>query len=80
MPESPVTLARHLATNRRLSQVVSSLETRDQPVVFDAVRERLFETIVREEYQRLFTDSQKVDIERFRSELGTIVGEFLAGE
>ena len=78
VPESPVALARHVATDRRLSRVVSSLETRSQPVAFEAVHERLFETIVREEYHRLFGGSQRVDVERFQSALGDIVGEFLA--
>lgn len=79
VPESAVALARQLATDRRLSRVVRRLDSRGQPVAFDGVRERLFETIVREEYQRLFGGDQRVDVERFRSALGEIVGEFLAG-
>lgn len=78
LPETPVALAQHLATDRRLSRVVNSLETRNQPVTFDAVRDRLFETIVREEYQRLFGGSQRIDVELFRASLGNVVGEFLA--
>lgn len=78
LPESPVSLAQDLATDRRLSRVVSRLESQGQPVAFDVVRERLFETIVREEYRRLFGGRQSVDVERFRSALGDPVGEFLA--
>ena len=78
LPQSPVALARHLATDRRLSRVVSNIESQSQPVGFDVVRERLFETIVREEYQRLFEGNYRVDVERFRSEIGNIVGEYLS--
>lgn len=78
LPESPAALARHLATERRLSRIVSDLETRDRQVTFEAVHERLFETIVREEYRRLFESGREVDVELFRSELGDLVGAFLA--
>lgn len=79
LPEAPAALAQHLATDRRLSRIVNDIEMQGQPVTFDAVRDRLFETIVREEYQRLFEGSQRVDVELFRASLGNIVGEFLAG-
>lgn len=78
LSEQPATLARRLATDDRPSRVGSSLERRDKSVTFDAVGERLFETIVREESRRLFESSQGVDVELFRSALGNLVGAFLA--
>jgi hypothetical protein len=78
LPESPTALAKQLATDRRLSRVVDELQTREQPITFDAVHERLFETIVREEYQRLFEGTREIDVAAVRSALGTTVGEYLA--
>lgn len=76
--DSPTVLARRLATERRLSRVVSSLEAEEKAVAFDAVYERLFETIVREEYRWLFADAHRVDVDQFRAALADAVGEFLA--
>ncbi|MFC7199620.1 hypothetical protein [Halospeciosus flavus] len=76
--ESPAALARRHATTARLSRVVDELEAHDRPVTFDAVYERVFETIVREEYRRLFDDG--VDVQAFRAALADVIGESLDGD
>ncbi|MFC7165968.1 hypothetical protein [Halospeciosus flavus] len=40
--------------------------------------ERVFETIVREEYRRLFDDG--VDVQAFRAALADVIGESLDGD
>lgn len=74
----PDELATTLATERRVDQVARELAERGRPVTFDAVFERVFERIVREEYHTLFrvgddrtafvdAEDPAVDLQAFRS-------------
>lgn len=78
LPADAADLAERLATKDRLSRVVTAIEDRGKPVRFDAVHERLFEAILREEYRLLFDGPHTVDADALRSSLADVVGQFLA--
>jgi hypothetical protein len=70
-------LAADAVTDRRIGTLVTELEERGQPVSFETVSERVLENVVREEHARLYRGDGNVDLERFRSELGRLVRQFL---
>ncbi|SDM95641.1 hypothetical protein SAMN04487949_2975 [Halogranum gelatinilyticum] len=63
--QSPEALAADLVTSARVRQVVSRLEARGYPVTFDAVYDRLLQTLFREHPPDAFTGD--VDGRAFRS-------------
>lgn len=77
LPDDPGGVAAALVTDERYARVASELEALGRPVTFDAVHERLFETVVREAYSRLFERGRAVEAEALRSALADIVGERL---
>lgn len=64
---SPDEISRQYATEQRIEAVARALETEGRPVTFETVFERLFETIVRENAQRLFHRGTNLDVQAFRS-------------
>ena len=75
---TPEELASRLATERRIDAVVRGLEAAGRPATFEAVFERLFETIVREEHRRLFHRETALDLQAFRSAVAARTREFVA--
>ncbi|WP_049972075.1 RNA ligase family protein [Haladaptatus cibarius] len=76
--KSPKDLARECATDRRFERVANALESNGQAVAVDALFERTFETIVREEHARLFGEANDIDVQAFRSELASLTQQFVS--
>jgi RNA ligase len=70
--------AKELTTDRRFRRVAADVEARNQGVTVDTLYDRVFEDIVREEYDRLFHDAAEFDEQAFRSELAALTAEFVA--
>ncbi|WP_327054131.1 RNA ligase family protein [Halomicrococcus gelatinilyticus] len=75
---SAVDLARAYATDRRFERVADGLAASGRPVTADALFERVFETVVREEHRRLFVEGRDLDVSAFRSELASLTQRFVA--
>jgi hypothetical protein len=71
----PADIAALLVTEDRLERAIAAVESDGQSVTTTAVRERIFEHIVQEEYIRL--DSGGVDWESVRSSVGSLVARKL---
>lgn len=71
-------LVRRYATDRRFERIAADLERRRRPVTVDALCDRVFEEIVREEHERLFRDDRDIDVRAFRSELASYAQQFAA--
>jgi hypothetical protein len=82
-PPEPVSgasedLAERFGTRERFERVATDLAETGQPVTVDAVRDRVLETIAREEHARLDREGGLAEQPAFRSALGTQAQEFLA--
>lgn len=75
---SAAELARRYATDRRFQRVADELEATHQSVTADAVFERVFECVVREEHRQLFLGHHDLDEGAFRSELASLTQQFVA--
>ncbi len=73
-------LADEFVTRERVERVAQILEASGRAADFDAVFDRLLETIAREEYHRLFHDRASVDLRAFRSAAAERTQELLHGE
>ncbi|NHN60985.1 MULTISPECIES: RNA ligase family protein [Halorussus] len=60
-------LAERFVTRERVEAVADDLEARGRPATFDAVFERVFEAVAREEHRLLFGERASVDVGAFRS-------------
>ncbi|UWG50575.1 Uncharacterized protein AArcCO_1265 [Halalkaliarchaeum sp. AArc-CO] len=81
-PPVPITaptgeFAREYATDTRLDWIVGRLEAQGTPVTVDSLYERLLEDALRRHHRRLHHPESTVDRRAFRSELASIVGEYL---
>lgn len=74
---SAAELAEQYATDRRFERIESELRERGEAVSFEALYERMFESIVRETHSRLFAGGSSVDVSVLRSEIAERTGEFL---
>lgn len=74
---TPEELAREFATDCRIDAVAERLERRGWAVTAEAVYDRLFESILREEHQRLLHPRADVDHREFRAALAARTREFL---
>lgn len=70
-------LAARYATERRFETVATTLEDRGEAVTFDALFDRVFEDIVREEHSHLYHAAEPVDVDRFRSAVVRLTREFV---
>lgn len=75
----PDDLAKQYVTDRRVERVVAGLDDRGEQPTFEAVYERVFETIIREEHRRLPLDDRSFDRRAFRSAIAAQVGRRLDG-
>ncbi|WP_227375730.1 RNA ligase family protein [Haladaptatus halobius] len=71
-------LTRRYATDRRFERIAAELERGGEPVTVDALCDRVFEEIAREEHERLFRDDRDIDVRAFRSELASLAQRFVA--
>ena len=81
-PPEPVTesasaFARKFATDGRLDGIASTLDAQGTPVTVDSLYERLLEDALRRHHRRLHHPESTVDRRAFRSELASIVCEYL---
>ncbi|WP_126664570.1 RNA ligase family protein [Haloterrigena salifodinae] len=74
---SAAEVAETYATQRRFETLSSELEERGRPVTFDTLYERVLEDIGREEHDRLYHESEPVDMKAFRSEVSALTRRFL---
>lgn len=77
--ESAEELAETLATDGRFGRLQTELETRGTAVTVEALYDRVFEDVVREEHRRLYHGSSPVDIPEFRSALAARTRAYLNG-
>jgi hypothetical protein len=75
---SPGALAEQFGTRERFERVANTLAEAGQPVTVDAVRDRVLETIAREEHARLDRQGGLAEQQAFRSALGTHAQAFLS--
>ncbi|WP_435180819.1 RNA ligase family protein [Halorussus sp. AFM4] len=68
-------LAERFVTPERVERVAADLDDRGQRATFDAVFERAFEAVAREEHHLLFGESASVDVQAFRSAVAARVQE-----
>lgn len=73
----PESLADEYATARRFERVARELETRGRAVTFDALRDRVFEEVLREAYPTLFQGAATVDLAGLRRAIGERTGTYL---
>ncbi len=78
-PDVPAAeVAQRYATRSRFERIANDLEASQRAVTVDALFERTFEAIVREEYARSFDETTDIDMQAFRSELASLTQRFVS--
>lgn len=70
-------IAETYASDRRFERIATTLRNRDEAVSFEALFDRAFESIVREQHGRAFTGGTSVDLSAVRSAVADRTGAFL---